>query len=116
MFCLTPEERKVLFGLAILIMAGGFLRFSNADQFKSNLLDKKDTFQSMSVSSYPLVINVNKASSSQLEKIPGIGPVIASRLIRYREVNGPFKTVEELEKVKGLGQKKILAIRDYISF
>jgi competence protein ComEA len=60
------------------------------------------------------LINVNMASSSELEKIPGIGPVLAKRIIEYREQNGPFTTYEDLLKVQGIGEKTLAKIKPYI--
>ncbi|KUK14693.1 MAG: ComEA family DNA-binding protein [Synergistetes bacterium] len=62
------------------------------------------------------LINVNKASLEELEKLPGVGKTIAERIIEYREKNGPFRTAADLLKVKGIGEKKLEKIRDMISF
>lgn len=49
------------------------------------------------------IINVNRATAKELDKLPGIGPVIASRIIEYRKVNGYFQSVDDLKKVQGIG-------------
>lgn len=49
------------------------------------------------------VLNLNRASAKELEKLPGIGPVLASRIIEYRKINGNFQSVDELSKVQGIG-------------
>ncbi|KPA18187.1 secreted protein containing Competence protein ComEA, helix-hairpin-helix region domain protein [Candidatus Magnetomorum sp. HK-1] len=61
-----------------------------------------------------LIININTASVTQLMKIPGIGKKIADRIVQYREKNGPFKTKDDLLKVKGVGSKKFEKIKDLI--
>jgi competence protein ComEA len=48
-------------------------------------------------------ININTASQSDFESLPGIGPVLAARIIAYRDAHGPFKTVDELQNVPGIG-------------
>jgi DNA uptake protein and related DNA-binding proteins len=62
------------------------------------------------------VIAINRADDRQLQSIPGIGPVIARRIIDYRGRNGPFHNEEELLKVKGIGPKKLQKMQNHISF
>lgn len=61
------------------------------------------------------LININTASAAALTALPGIGDVLAQRIVDYREANGPFRTVAELTKVKGIGEKKLEAILDLIT-
>lgn len=56
-------------------------------------------------------ININQADPAMLVKLPGIGPVTAQRIAEYREVNGPFKTVDELLTIKGIGADKLEKIK-----
>ena len=60
------------------------------------------------------LININNATQTELEGLPGIGPSIASRIIEYRTKNGKFKQIEDLKKVTGIGQSKFEKIKDYI--
>jgi len=53
-------------------------------------------------------IDVNHASQEELQVIPGIGPVLAKRIVDYRHKNGYFRTVQDLVKVKGIGPKLLL--------
>ena len=48
--------------------------------------------------------DLNKADKMVLEELPGIGPVLAARIIAYRSENGPFRSVDELKNVKGIGE------------
>ena len=59
-------------------------------------------------------VNINYASASELMKLKGIGPVMADRIVKYREANGLFKDKNELKNIKGIGPKKFGAIKDYI--
>jgi competence protein ComEA len=60
------------------------------------------------------LINLNTATSEQLQTLPRIGPVAAQRIIEYRETYGPFSTIEELTKVKGIGEKTLEKIRHLV--
>jgi len=60
-------------------------------------------------------VNVNSATATELQKLPGIGPAIARAILEYRQSNGRFSSVEELLKVKGIGAKKLEAIRGAVS-
>ncbi len=59
-------------------------------------------------------ININTATLEELDKLEGIGPVIAERIILYREKN-PFSSIEQIMNVKGIGKKKYDAIKDSIT-
>jgi competence protein ComEA len=63
----------------------------------------------------PAVIDLNTATAQQLESLPGIGPVIAARIIAYRRETGGFESVGELMNVSGIGEKKLEAIWDYVT-
>ncbi|HRI43598.1 MAG TPA: helix-hairpin-helix domain-containing protein [Fimbriimonadaceae bacterium] len=59
-------------------------------------------------------ISINGASAIQLEELPGVGPAIAARIVEYRQANGGFKSIDELERVKGIGPKKLDSMRPYV--
>jgi competence protein ComEA len=61
------------------------------------------------------LIALNQADASALEDLPGVGPVLAERIVAHREANGPFDTVEDLLEVPGIGEAKLAAMRDSIS-
>lgn len=60
-------------------------------------------------------INLNKASQSELETLPGIGPAKAQAIIDYREKNGPFKAIEDIRSISGFGEKTFEKLKDHIS-
>lgn len=59
----------------------------------------------------PATVDLNTATAAQLESLPGIGPKTAQRIIEYREKNGPFKKIEDLMNVKGIGEKSFLKLK-----
>ena len=60
-------------------------------------------------------ININTASASLLETLPGIGETLAKRIVDYREKNGPFRSIQELTRVSGIGTATLEALRDLIT-
>ena len=60
-------------------------------------------------------INLNTATAVELEKLPGIGQKVAARIVEYRQKHGPFKKVEELMNVQGVGEKSFLQFRSQLT-
>jgi len=56
-------------------------------------------------------LDLNKATEQEIESLPGIGPVLAGRIVEYRQSRGAFHTVDQLRHVKGIGKKKFDRIR-----
>ena len=59
-------------------------------------------------------MSINTASAEELDELPGIGPVIAERIVQWREENGPFTSIDELGEVSGIGPSIIEQIRDQV--
>ena len=59
-------------------------------------------------------ININRATARQLDALDGIGPVIAARIVEYRKINGSFLSVEDLQKVSGIGAAKFAQIKSKV--
>ncbi|MGB9700205.1 MAG: ComEA family DNA-binding protein [Thermodesulfobacteriota bacterium] len=62
-----------------------------------------------------LPININKATFEELSTLPGVGPKTAQAILAFRDAHGPFKSAEDLLQVRGLGPKKLAAIRERIT-
>jgi comEA protein len=59
-------------------------------------------------------IDINRASAEDIQKLPGIGPTLARRIVVYRRKHGLFRRVEDLMAIKGIGMKKWKALRPYV--
>lgn len=62
-----------------------------------------------------LQINLNTADEAQLRLLPGIGPALAERILNDRLTNGPFADLEDLTRVRGIGERTVLNIAPYVS-
>ena len=60
-------------------------------------------------------VNINTATAAELETLPNIGPTMAQRIVDYRQANGPFETVEDIQNVPGIGAAKFAALKDMIT-
>jgi competence protein ComEA len=60
------------------------------------------------------MVNINTASAAELMELPGIGAKKAQAILEYRKTHGPFKQVEDLDQVKGIGSKMLLKMKPYI--
>ena len=61
-------------------------------------------------------LNINTASAQEIAaNLSGIGPVLAERIVEYRNKNGPFKSIDEIKKVNGIGEARFEEIKDHIS-
>lgn len=59
-------------------------------------------------------LDINSATAPELERLPGIGPSLAEEIVSFRNANGPFQTVDDLQHVSGIGPAKLDAIRDLV--
>jgi comEA protein len=94
----TAIRRVLALGLFFAFMV--FLVFPTCAQTKSKATGEK--------------ININTASLAELQNLPRIGLKIAQRIVDYRKQNGNFKKIEELMKVKGIGEKVFNQLKDLI--
>ena len=59
-------------------------------------------------------MNLNTADASLLQRLPRIGPALAGRIVAYREANGPFRRVEDVVNVRGIGAKTLEQLRPWL--
>jgi comEA protein len=120
--------KKAILSLAVaaLILTAGMLGFYlGRNMAPSPILVEKypeqtaapvPTTETPSESTIPAgPVNINTASLDELQTLTGIGPVLAQRIIDYREENGPFETVSQLTMVSGIGMTRLEELLDYIT-
>lgn len=122
----TPQEVKALiFLLVTLIIGGGITLYKRshpgfAPELMSDYTEKEDASliqKQTYASKKPEIkdkISINQATAKELELLPGIGPVLAKRIIYLRRSKGRFKKVEDLLEVKGIGSKKLKKIKEWV--
>lgn len=86
------------------------------DNSNENLMNNQNTNKSDSGSNgKSITININTATLAELDNLPGIGPSTAQKIIEYREENGKFKKIEDIQNVKGIGEAKYEDIKEKIT-
>jgi competence protein ComEA len=60
-------------------------------------------------------VNVNQADATQLALLPRVGPAVAQRILDYRQANGPFKTLEDLMLVRGIGERTFELLKPHVT-
>ena len=86
---------------------------TNISVTQSSQTDDADETESSETEIKDGKININTATANQLELLPGIGEVIAQRIVDYRTESGPFQSVDDLLNVSGIGEKKLEQIKPY---
>lgn len=97
-----PEARLENLNLAAALHAG------------QQVFVPDDSGQTVSLVVEGSLVPINSASAPELERLPGIGPVLAQNIVDYRQRYGPFQRPEDLLEVEGIGPAKLEAIRDLI--
>lgn len=128
-FSFTPEERTIAYilfialviGLALHLQSKNTLRELERNPYDYTVFDqafqeKLMMFRSIPESDSLAAATLNGLSREALETLPGIGPVLAQRIMDYRREFGPFRSIKEVELVPGIGPKRAAAIQEHLSF
>jgi len=145
MFGLTKQEKRVIIVLIVSFITGLCLKYSDkrdvkagqawkdkqnfeintllkeastkkdADKVSTKIHNKTEKLAVLTKKSFVEKININTATSQELQLLPHIGPVLARNIIEYRNRFGSFKTIEEIKKVKKIGKKTFNKIEKSIT-
>ena len=117
------------FGAKLLLLAGtmGFLFLtgllqgpSQPTQSRASLVGQAGTSKERVSEPQPRPladvgrVDINHGSVEELQRLPGIGPVLAERVVRYRREHGKFATIRDMQQVKGIGAKRFAQLEPYI--
>ena len=136
----TRREKTVICIMALVLLAGSVVSFYRNDHSTGSweVLSEEDSVkverlqeisgsvqqkpdgsnQAESIknkSSFTFPININSATVEELKLLPGIGSVLAERIVGYRSENGAFTSIDSLIKVPGIGAKRLDSIKDKIT-
>ena len=105
---LPPAKAAALIALLVPVLT---LCCSGCATLPSNAASRAQLSVDASKVESDSLLNINLASASELEKLPGVGKVLAERIVTYRAEYGPFRRVEHLMMVRGISDRKFRAIR-----
>jgi len=118
---LSPDADPQAVNLAAILLDGdrGLMPSKTADQTVSRGQPTSPVISrsnpAPSILELDPLININTASQVELETLPGIGPKTAQKIIAYREANGPFESIEDIQDVSGIGPKTFEDIEELIT-
>ena len=116
----TFEDNENLKVVDAVNAAGGLTEFADTEII--NLAEPLSDGQHVHIPTKKIILqetssntNINTADEDELQKIKGVGPSIAKRIIDFRETNGDFQTIEDIKKVRGIGEKTFEKMKDFIT-
>ena len=123
----TKNEQKILLFLAILFLTGTAIKAYKLyvvppEPQHFDYAESDSVFAARSatpVHAASLIqqrVNINAASATELDALPGVGPAMARQIVEYRMVHGPFNTMDDLRNIKGLGPKKLEKLQTMVIF
>ena len=89
--------------------------YASASESEAPVTDEATPPTDAAKNTTAFLVNINTASAAELDSLPGIGDVLAGRIIEYRQSNSGFKSIEEIMDVSGIGEKKYIDIKDMIT-
>lgn len=104
---MNKREIWILIILIVVLVSLNVVNYIKRENLKNS--------HSLLVAEGAIQISINEAIAAELEDLPGVGPVLANRIVEYRKAHGGFKKLEELKSVQGIGDKIFQKILPYIN-
>jgi comEA protein len=122
----TRSEQKIFLFLALIFLAGAAIKLYRAyvapprdvrfDYSESDSVFAASSTASTAQSSIKQQpININTAGAEELDALPGVGPAMAQQIVDYRHTHGPFKSLQDLRNIKGMGPKKLEKLQPMVT-
>ncbi len=123
MFTFNRNEQIILLLLCGILIVGIVIRYLDSKdpdripdfEVRKNAVEVPPEKEKPEVSQAQELIDINSATAKEFERLPGIGPQIAGRIVAYREKNGAFKRVDDITKVRGIGPKTLERLRSHLT-
>lgn len=111
----TEDAELSAVNLARVVSDGEQLRVPTMTEAAAQQLAAPGQGQQSQTQSSGALVNINSATQAELEGLPRVGPALAARIIDYREANGGFRSVDDLNAVSGIGEKLLESIRQLVT-
>ena len=123
MFTFNRNEQIILLLLCGILIVGIVIRYLDSKdpdripdfEVRKNAVEVPPEKEKPEISQAQELIDINSATAKEFERLPGIGPQIAGRIVAYREKNGAFKRVDDITKVRGIGPKTLERLRSHLT-
>jgi competence protein ComEA len=106
---LLERDQIIVYGLGVLLLGTAGVRYAGPRWASPSPLRPLDAPRPIEYQ-----IDLNRAEACELDLLPGIGPVRAKQIVRYREKRGPFHQLEDLRKVPGMGRDRVEKLRGLV--
>lgn len=107
---LRRADQAVIASLTALALLGFAAWWARSGGLRGELVD----IDLAGPLNYQFLVDVNRAEWPELAQLPGVGPTLARRIVAAREAGGDFRTVEDLDRVEGIGPRKLEGVRRYL--
>ena len=105
----------LIFSLSLCLAAAPVDSYAQSSDTTSKVQKASKTTKK-STKAATKAVNINSADKKMLTEIPGVGPVTADSILKYRKANGKFKSVNDLLNVKGIGEKTLNKMKPFLNF